>query len=117
MDTVSELQSRTTRLEALLRVSRVIHSTLELRESLELILSEALQLVGASSGLVALLNPTTGFLEIEAAQGLPANVRWVRLRVGEGVAGWVARTGRPANVGHVANDPRYLPMRRNVGSG
>jgi signal transduction histidine kinase len=116
MDDTAELHSRIRRLETLQRVGRVIHSTLELRESLELILSEVMPLVPATSGLVALVNPTTRFLEIEAAQGLPPHVRTMRLRVGEGAAGWAARTGSPLNIPDVSRDPRHLPLRRNIQS-
>jgi len=116
MDGPTELRKRIQRLETLQRVSRVIHSTLELRESLELILAETLRLMPASSGLVALVNPTTRFLEIEAAQGLPPHVRSMRLRVGEGAAGWSARTGRPLVVEDSSRDARHLPLRRNIRS-
>jgi len=114
MDPTGDLRKRIQRLETLQRVSRVIHSTLELRESLELILAETLALMPGSSGLVALVNPTTRFLEIEAAQGLPPHVRSMRLRVGEGAAGWAARTGRPLVVDDSIRDPRHLPLRRNI---
>lgn len=116
MDDVATLQARIQRLETLQRVSRVIHSTLELRESLELILGEAMPLVPATSGVVALVNPTTRFLEIEAAHGLPPQVRSMRLRVGEGAAGWAAKTGRPLIVADTLKDPRHLPLRRNIRS-
>ena len=116
MSTPEELSAQVARLESLLRVSEVIHSTLELRESLELILGEAIQLVHGTSGLLALINPTTGFLEIEAAQGLPAGARAVRLRVGEGLPGRVARTGRPALIGDTTEHADYLQLRRDVAS-
>ena len=116
MDGSTELRARIERLEALQRVSRVIHSTLELRESLELILSEVMSLMPATSGLVALVNPTTRFLEIEASQGLSPQVRSMRLRVGEGAAGWAARTGRPLNIEETLRDARHLPLRRGIRS-
>ena len=40
----------------------------------------------------------------------------LKLRVGEGITGWVARTGKPANVGDVAKDPRYIMLRPEVAS-
>src|SRR2546430_15193560 len=39
----------------------------------------------ASSGSVALFNPTTGFLEIDVSHGLPPNALQLRLRLGEGI--------------------------------
>src|SRR2546429_4913751 len=70
----------------------------------------------ASSGSVALFNPTTGFLEIDVSHGLPPNALQLRLRLGEGITGWVARAGKPARVGDVSKDPRYIMVRRNVRS-
>jgi signal transduction histidine kinase len=100
----------------LYQVSNVIHSTLDARDALDLILREAVRLMRASSGSVVLLNPTTGCLEIEAAYGLPEHARSLKLRVGEGVTGWVAREGKPARVADVTKDPRYIMLRPHVRS-
>jgi signal transduction histidine kinase len=65
---------------------------------------------------VALINPNNGMLEINAAAGLPANAAELKLRVGQGITGWVVRTGKPARVGNVRHDPRYIAARRGVES-
>jgi signal transduction histidine kinase len=108
--------SRYERLQLLYQVSNVIHSTLEPQEALQLIVSEAVRLMHASSGSVVLINPTSDFLEIHASQNLPSAATRLKLRVGEGITGWVARTGKPARVGDVTQDPRYVMARRNVRS-
>jgi signal transduction histidine kinase len=113
-DAMTELQARYDRLNRLYHVGNVIHSTLEPQEALQLITNEAVRLVRASSGSVVLINPTTGFLEIQASEGLPSNAKELKLRVGEGITGWVAQTGKPARVGDVRQDPRYIMLRRNV---
>jgi len=115
-DELTELKARYERLKLLYKVGSIIHSTLDPQEALLLIVREAVQLVRASSGSVVLVNPTNGFLEIHASQGLPANVTSLKLRVGEGVTGWVARTGRAACVGEVKQDPRYIMLRPEVRS-
>lgn len=115
-ETLEELRARYERLRLLYRVANVIHSTLEPEEALQLITTEAVRLVRASSGSVVLVNPTTGFLEIQASQGLPRNAGELRLRTGEGITGWVARHGKPARVGDVSQDPRYILVRKNVRS-
>src|SRR5258706_4304096 len=104
------------RLQLLYQVSNVIHSTLEAQEALQLIVSEAVRLMTASSGSVVLINPTSGFLEISASQNLPGAARKIKLRIGEGVTGWVARHGMPARVGDVTQDARYVAARRGVKS-
>ena len=113
---LTELKARFDRLNLLYQVGDVIHSTLEPQEALQLILGEAVRVMRASSGSVVLVNPTAGFLEIHASRGLPAGANKLKLRVGEGITGWVARTGKPARVGDVTRDPRYIVLRRNVRS-
>src|SRR5882724_2778988 len=113
-DEPSDLRARYERLNLLYQVGNVIHSTLEPEEALQLILSEAVRLMRASSGSCVLINPTNGVLEIHAAKGLPPNALDFRVRVGEGITGWVARSGKPARVGHVQSDPRYIMLRPEV---
>ena len=104
------------RLRLLYQVSNVIHSTLDSQEALQLIVSEAVRVMRASSGSLVLINPTTQFLEIHAAQNLSSTARKLKLRVGEGITGWVARHGKPALVGDVTQDKRYISVRREVRS-
>ncbi len=112
----AELKARYDRLNVLYQVGSVIHSTLEPQEALQLIVNQAVGLMHAASGSVVLINPTNGFLEIHAAHGLPANAAELKLRLGEGITGWVARTGQPARVGDVRSDSRYVLLRPEVRS-
>ena len=115
-DELAELKARYERLSLLHQVGNVIHSTLDAQEALLLIVREAVRLMQASSGSVVLINPTNHLLEIHASQGLPACAADLKLRVGEGITGWVARTGKPARVGAVAQDTRYVMLRPDVRS-
>ena len=115
-DELSELKLRYERLKMLYQVGSVIHSTLEPQTALSLIAREAARLMNASSCSVILVNPTTGFLEIEASEGLSDIARGLKLRVGEGLTGWVAQKGKPARVGDVAEDKRYIMLRDEVRS-
>ena len=115
-DELAKLKARYERLNALYQVGSVIQSTLEPQEALQLIVNQAVRQMRASSGSVVLINPTNGLLEIHASEGLPAKAAELKLRVGEGITGWVARTGKPARVGDVTRDPRYVLLRRQVRS-
>lgn len=115
-DPTLDLQARLDRLEALHRTAQRVYSTLDLRESLQILLDESIRLMGAHSGSVCLINPTTGFLEIEATSGLPGDARRLRLRLGEGITGQVARSGRPLRIDDVSLEPRYVALREGVGS-
>jgi len=104
------------RLSLLYQVGKIIHSTLDSQAALHLIVNEAVRLMRASSGSLVLINPTTNFLEIHAAQNLSSAARKLKLRVGEGVTGQVAQTGRPIRIGDVMQDKHYVSVRRGVRS-
>jgi len=115
-ETEHDWKARCERLRLLYEVSNIIHSTLEPAEALQLILREAVRLMRASSGSVALLNPTNDLLEIETAHGLAPDATRLKLHRGEGITGRVVQTGRPLRVGDVSADPRYVPVRPGVRS-
>lgn len=115
-DELAQLRARYERLSLLHQVGTVIHSTLDAQEALLLIVREAVRVMRASSGSVVLVNPTNGFLEIHASQGLPSSAADLKLRVGEGITGWVARTGQPVRCGDVTRDSRYVMVRPEVKS-
>ena len=109
-------QFQSDHLERLYGVARSIHASLEPEEALQWLVRESVQLVGASSGSLALVNPTTGLLEIEAAEGLPEGGSSLTLRLGEGITGWVVQHGEALCIGDVANDDRYVSARPDVRS-
>src|SRR5580704_18077841 len=113
---VSSLQADYDRLKLLYQVSTVINSTLDPQQAVQLILREAVRVMRASSGSIALINPNNGMLEMHASVGLSPTAAEVKLRVGQGITGWVARTGKPARVGDVRKDPRYVMVHQDVQS-
>jgi len=113
---IASLRAAHDRLKLLYQVGNVIHSTLDPEQALQLIIQEAVRLMRASSGSLALINPNNGLLEIHASAGLPSNAPELKLRVGQGVTGWVARTGKPARLGDVRRDPRYVMLHQDVRS-
>ncbi len=113
---LADLKAKYDRLNLLYQVGNVIHSTLEPQEALQLIVEQAVLLMRATSGSMVLINPKTNFLEIVASCGLPADAANLKLRVGEGITGWVARTGKPARIADVTRDTRYIMLRLEVRS-
>lgn len=114
---VERLRGKAQRLRGLLEVGQAMTSTLELDALLDLIIDKAIELTHASSGSVILVDPATETLVIRSARGLSAEARrTLRLKVGEGITGWVARTGQPLRVPDVTKDPRYVVANENVRS-
>ena len=59
-------------------------------------LDRAVELSGAATGSVMLLDPETGLMRIAAAVGLPEDVvATTAVAEGDGIAGWVLATGKP----------------------
>ncbi len=95
-------------LTTVLESSRLACSSLDLDEVLSVILTAARNLSGAESVTVLLLDEAGEWLTIGAAIGTPERMRAnFRLRVGEGLAGWVALTGQPLHLSNPTLDPRY----------
>jgi signal transduction histidine kinase len=110
------LKSQLERLTLLYQISKTIHSTLEPEAALNLIASEAVKAMRATSGSISLINPNTGLLEIQESIGLPPGAKDLKLHVGEGITGMVARNGIPLRVGDTASSPVYVSLRSDVRS-
>jgi len=83
---------------------------------LNLVFREAVDIMHATSGSVVLIDPHTQLLEIEVAIGLSQEARKLKLAIGCGVTGWVAKTGKPLRVADVTTDRRYVSIRKDIRS-
>ncbi len=91
--------------KALREVGVALGSTLDLDELLELILEKIHDALEADRATLYLLDEANDELVSRIAQG--ADVHSVRLKVGHGIAGHVARTGKPLHVRDPYRDPRF----------
>src|SRR5579871_6399842 len=91
------------------RVSRIVSSELSLDEMLGEVVGLTSQVSGCDACLVYLLEAMTGDLVLRASQ-LPREQHYgdVRLKIGEGIAGWVASQRSPVALSsRAAEDPRF----------
>ncbi|HEY3237021.1 MAG TPA: GAF domain-containing protein, partial [Polyangiaceae bacterium] len=104
-----ELESALAREErvssALREVGIALGSTLDLDDLLQLILNKLTDLVEADRATLYLLDESHGDLVSRIVIG--GEVRSIRLRVGHGIAGTVAQTGRPMRVRDAYSDARF----------
>jgi len=88
---------------ALTDVARDLSRMLDPDEVLTTSLRRAMELSGAATGSIMLLQPDTGRLVIALAHGLPDEVvRSTEIGEGEGIAGWVLSTRQPLLVEDLA---------------
>ena len=97
-------------IDALYRITRVVNSTEDPHEALEIIIDEIMFVLPAESAAIELINPDRNCLEIEVYRGFPKSLTETELKVGHGVTGWVALHGKPLNLGDVRSDHRYIEI-------
>ncbi len=91
--------------KALREVGVALGTTLDLDELLELILAKITEALEADRTTLYLLDEANDELVSRIVQG--NDVRSIRLKVGRGIAGYVARTGKLLHVQDAYDDPRF----------
>jgi two-component system NtrC family sensor kinase len=102
-----ESQRRARQTQALLEAGRAVSRSLEVGETIRVILEQAREVLGVQSCGVFTLDPSTGELYPAASLDLdPASASRIRIRVGEGVTGLAVQERRPLQSEDVEGDPR-----------
>jgi len=105
---VEEELSRERRIGVALReVGLALGTTLDLDQLLELILQKIIDAVEADRATLYLMDDRKGELVSRIVQG--DEVRAIRLKVGQGIAGHVAQTSKALLVNDPYDDPRFNP--------
>lgn len=96
------------KMSALMEASIIINSTRNLEELLKIIMQSAEKVMQAEASSVFLIDSAKNELYFEIATGPKEDeVKKIRLKMGEGIAGWVAYTGESLLVPDVSKDPRF----------
>ncbi len=96
-------------LKALYEITKQLASSLDLSECLAESMQILAEMKAMENGTVTIVNPITGKLEIEVAQGLTAEGRKRgKYKIGEGITGRVVSTGEPIIVPQIAEEPLFL---------
>jgi signal transduction histidine kinase len=93
------------KLRALQEVGAALGSTLDLKELLSLVLAQVTEVMDADRSTLYLLDDETGELWSTVAQGEEEHE--IRLKVGMGLAGWVAKTGQALRIRDAYQDVRF----------
>ncbi len=102
------LNRRISELNALYEAGKSIGSTANLKGLLKQIVALAASVTEAQIGSIMLLDERQEFLTIEAAIGLEQHIiDTTKVRVGESVAGHVAKTGEPLIIENIEKDEKF----------
>jgi len=101
-------QTSARRLAILTDVVKTANSILEPRKVIELVVEKIRQLIPSEAWSLLMVDEEKQELVFEAALGAKGKeAAAIRPKIGEGVAGWVAESGKPAIVNDVKKDPRF----------
>ena len=96
-------------------ITEKLAASLDPQEVANLIIYEANRLIKADKVSLMLISEDTGLLEVIAGLGEEAKTK-MTLKVGEGIAGYIALTGKAEILNDVSADLRFLAGTRKVSS-
>ena len=104
----AESQRQARVMTALAESATAITASLNLAEVLQQILDQSSQALRVEAVSLALIDSQHEFIEYKAStSGRKHNVTSTRLKLGQGIAGWVAQEGQGVVVQNTAEDPRF----------
>ena len=106
MSSSSGKHGRIKRLEALINASKILNSTLNLDRLLALILDLATKNLKAARGTIYLIDPVRKELWSKVLKG--KNLVEIRLPIGTGIAGYVAKSRKTVNLRDASKDKRFF---------
>jgi GAF domain-containing protein len=106
-----ETRRRARETQALLRAGHAVNQSLDVSETVRLILNQAREVLEVQSCGLFTLDAATGELTATASLDLPAeDLHAIRLRVGEGITGVAVKERRPVQTADLYRDPRRYPQ-------
>ncbi len=95
--------------QQIIKVNSLITSSLNQKEVLTMVMTEAKDILDSESCSLLLLDQKTEELVIDIALGKKGkDIQEIRIPKGQGIAGWVAQNKEDLIVNDVANDPRHF---------
>ena len=109
-DQIKELEKKVEELSIFHQVGKALTSTLDLQEVLTLIMGKISELLKPSTWSLLLIDEKKKELHFQIVIGKNSTkIKDVRIRIGQGLVGWVAQTGEVAIINDVSGDPRFAP--------
>ncbi|HNL68439.1 MAG TPA: GAF domain-containing protein, partial [Leptospiraceae bacterium] len=111
------MPNQITKSEALRFISDITHAINQSDNAenvLERILSACIHATHAESGSIMLIDEDGENLTIHVSQGLAPESAHLKLRIGEGITGNVARTGKARIVGDATSESDYIPVKEGL---
>ncbi|HPN37430.1 MAG TPA: ATP-binding protein [Melioribacteraceae bacterium] len=92
-------------LQMILKAAQLVSSKIKLDDVLQNIVSVATNVTKSDRGTLYLVDKEKGEIWSKVVMG--NELKEIRLKIGDGIAGWVAQTGEIVNIKDVQNDSRF----------
>ena len=94
-------------LKLIINAAKLVNSNIKLDEILNVIVQAASSITNADRGTLYIVDISSGELWSKIIRG--DDIEEIRLKIGQGLAGWVAQTGETVNIEDVSKDNRFDP--------
>ncbi len=92
-------------LKLIINAAKLVNSNIKLDEILNVIVNAASSITHADRGTLYIVDQSTGELWSKVIRG--DNIEEIRLKIGQGLAGWVAKSGEIVNIKDASADERF----------
>lgn len=104
-----DYREQLSRLRVLYNISQAVRETLDLNKLLQSIMEVAKNILNAEASSLAIIDTKTNELIFTVAEGEKGRIiKEIRLKMGQGVIGWVAQKGKPLLIPDVRKDKRFF---------
>ncbi len=93
---------------ALYEIARVLSSRDDIREQLKGVLDILSERLGMNRGMISVLDLQSGEVWLDVAKEVEINGEKITYRLGEGITGKVAQTGRPMAIANLGKETHFL---------
>jgi len=102
-------------LSVLEEASNIMNSGLDFQNLLEFLMDIAIEITRATCGALLLKKEKKRYLEVAVARGkFPQEVKKIKVPIGKGITGWVAKYKEALIVPNVLLEPRYIETPENI---
>jgi K+-sensing histidine kinase KdpD len=107
MELKKQLERKQLEMRSMQQIGKALSSVLNRDKLLILIMDEVTKLIGAERGTLYIVDQEKGEIWSKIAQ--KAEIREIRLKIGVGISGYVAKTGDTINIRDAYSDKRFDP--------
>lgn len=105
---VADIKQKIQKLTLLCQINQELAPVRELQSMLDTFIDKVISILKVEIGSLMLFDKMQNELRIKAARGLKEEiVRRAKIKLGEGISGWVAREAQPLLVEDISKDPRF----------